>query len=117
MKKTDLGIRLFLIFWLILIFYFSHQPRLKIPGPEIPGRDKIIHAGVYSVLGALALRSLKSLPRRFWVAGVLGTLYGISDEFHQQFVHGRCFEVADMLADAFGSFFGAFLMNRYLSET
>ncbi|MEK7483355.1 MAG: VanZ family protein, partial [Planctomycetota bacterium] len=61
-----------------------------------------------------------ALPPRsvsFWIAGLAGMFYGISDEFHQAFIPGRCFEIADMVADTAGAFLGAFLFHRYRINT
>lgn len=80
-------------------------------GPGIP--DWLSHAGVYAVLGVLLSRALVGgFPRPLSLAGALlvfliGTLYGVSDEFHQRFVPTRHSSAADVAKDAVGTALGA----------
>ena len=81
------------LLWSLLIFWLS-----AIPGdalPQMPGwwnADKLIHGAVYAVLGALCWYGARgTLPRvrgpvhQVIAAGLITTLYGISDEMHQSF--------------------------------
>ena len=78
-----------------------------------PGADKLIHFGLYVILGTLLCRALlhtgSGEQRWPWVvlAALLGAAYGASDEFHQSFVSGRSAEYFDLLADGLGSLAGA----------
>jgi len=46
--------------------------------------------------------------RRWWWAIIAGTLYGVSDEFHQTFTPNRSGnDLGDLTADFIGSFIGA----------
>ena len=81
---------------------------------QIFNYDKVIHAGVYAVLGGLCLLAL----RRTWSRGVgwliatatlLALVYGSTDELHQLFVPGRSADPYDALADGIGGFVGASL--------
>lgn len=83
------------------------------PAP-LPGRflDKVIHLGIYAVLGALAARAFAGglrhvTPRAAALAILFATLYGISDEWHQSFVPGRTPDALDVLADSAGAAIGA----------
>lgn len=111
--KTKQWLWIFPVFWMGLIFYISHQPRIRIPGPGFPGIDKVIHFFVYFILSVLWQCSLQSNSHKTccWV-WIMGTLYGISDEIHQSFIPGRHYEIADMVADSFGAFCGAFLFQH-----
>ena len=51
--------------------------------------------------GATTWRVLVPLPV------LIGSLYGLSDEWHQSFVPGRDASLADVLADALGCWLGA----------
>jgi VanZ family protein len=90
--------------WLVLIFAASSIPGEGLaPAATILRADKLIHFGVYMILGVL----LEGWLRRPWLTTLLGTMWGASDELHQWFVPGRFVEVADLLADAAGVMVGA----------
>lgn len=67
------------------------------------GADKLGHAGAYAVLGGL----LTLATGRVWLAVLLATLFGVSDEIHQYFVPGRQADVLDVVADLVGALVGA----------
>ena len=103
------------LLWSTLIFWLS-----AIPGdalPPMPGwwnADKLIHGGVYAVLGALCWYGARgTLPRvrgpvhQVLAAGLITTLYGISDEMHQSFTPRRSPDPFDVIADAVGGLLGA----------
>jgi VanZ family protein len=82
--------------------------------PPLPlHADKVAHFLQYGFLGLLLVLALRrGLELRDWPAAValawlIGTLYGISDEFHQSFVPGRDASVPDAIADAIGAAVGA----------
>ena len=104
--------------WALLIFALSSIPGAAFPASKLLSYDKLVHAGVYAVLGflcflALARASLQKTGVLVLVAGAIATLYGITDEIHQMFVPGRAADVRDVLADAVGGFLGA-LTASYL---
>ncbi|MDP3789482.1 MAG: VanZ family protein [Candidatus Omnitrophota bacterium] len=80
---------------------------------EIGGLDKILHIAEYSGLGFLLARAIggtsgkKSAMNVALITFILGTLYGVTDEFHQQLTPGRFVSILDLVSDAIGSFFGA----------
>lgn len=84
---------------LLLAAYYSLLPATKLG--EMPGSDKLWHLGGYLVL-ALPIPLLWSKGRQIFAAAFLLALYGIGLEFAQQYVPGRSFEVADMLANSTG---------------
>ena len=78
--------------------------------------DKVVHLGLFSVLGgALAWGAWKSgrgvTPVLFLV---LGFAYGALDEWHQSFVPGRDPSVGDFLADCAGVLLGFFFLRSIL---
>jgi VanZ family protein len=108
-----------------LIFMISSF-ELEVPGiRHFPLRDKGIHFLEYAVLGWLcAAASSRTWPsasawRTAAFAVFISALWGLSDEIHQAFVPGRSSEVADVIADLFGSMAGAaaslLLSNRTVS--
>ncbi len=89
------------------IFVASSGPGVPLP----PGRnlDKVLHAGAFGVLSALAAWALtrgrlRSATWRLLLgAWLISTAYGVFDEAHQYFVPGRQPDVADVAADALGA--------------
>ncbi|MCX9075079.1 MAG: VanZ family protein [Candidatus Methanoperedens sp.] len=70
--------------------------------------DKIQHIILYAGFGFLIHSSLKNssnpalMNYAIMFSVIIGTIYGISDEFHQSFVPGRTASAWDLLADAIG---------------
>jgi len=82
------------------------------PGAPLPpglDLDKVLHAGAFGVLSALAAWALTKgrLRSATWrvllLASLISTAYGAFDETHQYFVPGRQADVADLAADALGA--------------
>lgn len=102
------------ICWAATIYYLS-----SLPGPDVPrfvtGYDKLLHAGVFGILGILmtgavtaAQRGCRTWP--FWFVVTVVALYGTLDELHQSFVPGRSADILDVLADSTGGLLGAWFM-------
>lgn len=98
------------LLWMALISVLSHRPDLAAPGGiDIP--DKVWHAAIYAVLGALLWRAIR--PGRAGLVGALiaiavGAGYGLADEIHQRLV-GRTYDLADWAFDIVGVAVGALL--------
>lgn len=94
------------LFWALFIITASSIPKLHAPNLGFRFMDKIIHFGVYLVLGFFIQRSLRierSSSAFTWIlAFVIGALFGASDEWHQSFVPGRTTDVFDWAADCAG---------------
>lgn len=96
-----------------LIFAASSIPNLK----NLPGgmSDKSGHSIGYALLAGLLLRAFAGgrVQGITWARGflaiVLATLYGVTDEFHQLFVPGRSADRYDVLADFLGASLGVAL--------
>jgi len=76
------------------------------------GLDKGVHLLLYTGFGVLVYRTFHKSHRGrmapFWTVLIV-FLYGVSDEFHQFFVPGRTFEIADMVADGLGGLLSVLL--------
>jgi VanZ family protein len=106
------------IVWCAIIFVQSAFAVPKIV-PDWPHFDKVLHTGVYGLLGLLFCRAFSSYPgirRRTILLVALATLftalYGLSDEWHQSFIPARTADVFDLLADLVGGFLGSLLFIR-----
>ena len=97
-----------LVAMMATLFVLSHQPGDTLPLPPVVNLDKLLHLMAYTVLGLSFLLALSPdwrarRPRAAAVATVLFCLaYGLSDEFHQQFVPGRFSGVDDLVFDTLG---------------
>ena len=93
----------------------------SIPGrdlPEMPAEnfDKLVHAAIYAILGALCAHAVRATwkvgaPIATVLGAVLATTYGVSDELHQLLTPGRSADVHDVMADAVGATAGVLLVS------
>ncbi|MGH7663488.1 MAG: VanZ family protein [Gemmatimonadaceae bacterium] len=95
--------------WAAVILTATSVPSPRI-SPSLGGGDKIIHFGMYGVLGALTMRAAwrrrsPALAFALVVSGVAA--FGAVDEWHQRFIPGRGAELLDWVADASGGTLGA----------
>ncbi len=104
-----------LFLYCLFIFWLSDHPTLPVPD-LFPVQDKVLHAGAYFIMGVLAWRSFKHLLNRPIILALLSitfcSLYGLSDEWHQSFVEGRCSDIIDWLADTGGASLAVFLLYK-----
>ena len=93
--------------WAAVLFLLSAVP-LTGEVSWFPVNDKVIHVGLYGVLGITLARarvhSGVTWPHVAFV--MLGALYGITDEWHQAFVPGRSVSLLDWIADVTGVLLG-----------
>jgi VanZ family protein len=105
------------LLWAAVIFGLSSIPGTHIPSVPVPNADKLVHAGVYVILGALCLRGIRRTSsltgaRAVLVAAAISALYGVTDELHQLFTPNRSCDWHDAAADAAGGLAGALAANR-----
>ncbi len=119
-QRWSLMTKIILLFsYMGLIFYVSS---LTIDTRFFPISyiDKFYHALEYSILGFLWALVVFHRTRRFfwavWLGWLMGTLFGVSDEFHQYFVIGRGSELSDIFADSLGSLIGGLIAYRWLAH-
>ena len=75
--------------------------RSHVAAPDVPNSDKMGHFLVYGLLATLLVRLDRS-PLGWWLALLVTSPYGVSDEWHQSFVPGRSCELGDWVADTAG---------------
>ena len=105
--------------WAALILVLTSVPGSSVPdGPA--GLDKLVHFGLYAVLGALATRALlerapATLPSLARL--LLGiACFALLDELHQQLVPGRSADARDLVADVAGAAIAIALTAAALSR-
>ena len=130
---------IFVILWMALIFYLSHQPATESNGLSTGITEKIIemvekiapaininlgrlnhivrknaHFFAYLILGILVTNGLRNNEiigfKGFRLALLICVLYAISDEVHQLFVPGRGGQVRDVVLDSIGAIVGIISM-------
>ena len=86
---------------------------------SIPNFDKVVHAGLYGVLGFLASFAIawpagrrRPLMRALCVASAIA-VWGTLDEIHQAWIPGRSMELGDALTDTLAGFVGALAATRF----
>jgi hypothetical protein len=102
--------------WAGVIFYVSSRPGSTLPG----GYSVQGHLFEYFILGALLVWALaEERPSRSTIALaiVLASLYGVSDEIHQQFVVLRTPDVLDWVVDTVGATAGALAAAALIVRT
>ena len=111
------------IIWLIVIFIESSFPSSAYPEVNIFQADKIVHLGIYGLLGLLCYISLihQNKIQTFynhpyiWTI-ILCSFYGASDEFHQLFVPGRDCEFFDWVGDTVGAILAVLVIKYFLEK-
>ena len=94
---------------MVTIFIISSRPAPEIVQHEyIRFQDKWLHIVAYLVLSCLFLRALvwEGMGwgfKAFFLAFLLSTLYGASDEWHQYYVPERESDWVDWIADLLGA--------------
>jgi VanZ family protein len=92
-----------------LIFFLSSLSRFPEAVPTFFGFDMIAHFFEYVILGCLLYRWFSSTDRyrkrrsALLMTILIGTIYAVSDEWHQSFVPGRDASPWDVLFDAAGN--------------
>jgi len=111
------------VVWAILIFIASSIPANDFPDLTIFQYDKLIHLIIFLIFGLLIYRAFNL----FWETGIFSysralvtlltvAVYGILDEFHQQYVPGRTPDIWDATADALGGIVGVILIYIFASK-
>jgi VanZ family protein len=95
------------IFWCLVIFYFSNIPSLHLNIKWQFIIRKTAHIIEFGILSFLLYRSLKkstnlSIITIILISFGLTVLFSISDEFHQTFILGRVGTIRDVFIDMIG---------------
>lgn len=106
-----------LLFWWGAMFCVTTTPSDSVPQIAVFAFDKLIHGFMYFGLTLLLFRFLylvknKSLRFSAVVTSIVVLLYGVFDEWHQQFI-GREASVNDYVADTLGVVLALLLLVVY----
>lgn len=101
-----------------VIFYVSSLEKIELPLEFISFNDLLFHASAYFLFGLTLMlaaypwnASLDYPLSVYIILGLIGVLYGLSDEIHQSFVPNRTFAISDLLADSFGVIIALFVTS------
>lgn len=102
--------RSILLVWIVsvaMVIYLSLYPSLEIPYDFIDA-DKIVHLMAYLWLAALPYFAFQ-VPKTALAGALCMVPLGIGLEIAQHYVPGRCFSVADLVANCLGVMMGIWL--------
>ncbi|OQY44972.1 MAG: hypothetical protein B6240_09520 [Desulfobacteraceae bacterium 4572_87] len=102
--------RSILLVWIVsvaMVIYLSLYPSLEIPY-DFKDSDKIIHFLTYLWLAALPFFIFR-FPKTALAGALCMIPLSIGLEIAQRYVPGRCFSVADMVANCLGVMMGIWL--------
>ena len=81
------------------------------------GVRKIAHFTEYAILGGLLVLLFRiRRVRLIWLPWLIGTLYAVTDEWHQSFSPGRSCDPKDVLIDACGVLIGVLISFTLLQR-
>jgi VanZ family protein len=111
------------ILWMFVIFAESSLPGDFYPSVDIFNADKILHIGIYGLLGLLCYISLIHVNGSntfsnnplLWTL-VICSFYGASDEFHQLFTPKRSCDFWDWVSDTIGAILAVLVIKYFLSR-
>jgi VanZ family protein len=106
--------------WMVLITYWSGQGNLPIDQPNVESalhgfQHRIAHLIAFGLVGLLARWAFDGLPRSAWLAILLTSFFGASDEWHQTFTPGRRPAIDDWLFDTASAALAVYLWSALRS--
>ena len=103
--------------WAAVLFLLSELEGTSALLPA--GVDKLVHGGLYSILGlSLAWgRARTGFTGSTALLLIIGAGDGALDEWHQSFVPGRDANLGDWMADVVGVMLGLMLFARFHSSS
>jgi len=108
--------------WAVVLLWLGQQKGDDLPDSplwELPGGDKLAHAGAYAVLGALTAWAAGLPPQPRALSRAVGwglaaaLVVGLLDEWGQASTPDREASMADVAADLVGGALGAALSARF----
>jgi VanZ family protein len=118
MRLADRCARLIvLVGWMALITYWSGQGNLPIDQPDVANvfhglQHRVAHLIAFGLVGLLARWAFDGLPRSTWIAVLLTSFFGATDEWHQSFTAGRRPAIDDWAFDTASAALAIYVWSR-----
>ena len=104
-----------LIAYIILIISMSSIPGNSIPRFIFLSWDKLLHLVEYSILGYLAVNSLRAITKDQIIVIIISCLgFACFDELWQSLIPGRFSSGLDIIADGIGITMGSIFGSRLI---
>jgi len=104
-----------LIAYIILIISVSSIPGNSIPRFIFLSWDKLLHLVEYSILGYLAINSLRAITKDQIIVIIISCLgFACFDELWQSLIPGRFSSGLDIIADGIGITMGSIFGSRLI---
>jgi len=104
-----------LIAYIILIISMSSIPGNSIPRFIFLSWDKLLHLVEYSILGYLAINSLRAITKDQIIVIIISCLgFACFDELWQSLIPGRFSSGLDIIADGIGITMGSIFGSRLI---
>ena len=104
-----------LIAYIILIISVSSIPGNSIPRFIFLSWDKLLHLVEYSILGYLAVNSLRAITKDQIIVIIISCLgFACFDELWQSLIPGRFSSGLDIIADGIGITMGSIIGSRLI---
>jgi len=115
MNMTIKHFRGLLIAYIILIISVSSIPGNSIPRFIFLSWDKLLHLVEYSILGYLAVNSLRAITKDQIIVIIISCLgFACFDELWQSLIPGRFSSGLDIIADGIGITMGSIFGSRLI---
>ncbi|NPU83034.1 MAG: VanZ family protein [Syntrophaceae bacterium] len=118
-RDRNIHYRFPVLLYMAFLFGLSSMPGPALYASSVPNLDKLFHFLAYAGLGIVLMRLFCSSPRAgiahraLLLAVLTGTLYGLSDEWHQSFIPGRDSSLLDAVSDGLGCSMAALLYEPF----
>jgi TRAP-type uncharacterized transport system fused permease subunit len=108
---------LVLVAWMALITYWSGQGNLPIDQPNVISalhglQHRFAHLVAFGTVALLARWAFDGLPGSAWLAILLTSFFGATDEWHQTFTPGRRPAIDDWAFDTASAALAVYLWSR-----
>ena len=121
MRPVERAARLIVLAaWMSLITYWSAQGNLPIDQPVVANvlhgfQHRVAHLAAFGLVGLLAGWAFRGIPKAFFWAVLLTSVFGATDEWHQSWTPGRRAAIDDWAMDTASAALALFAWARVRS--